>query len=73
MKGKEKRKKKAMQHPDVLGAGAEKRKSLPNKEKVGVVMSEFKRGTLNSGSGQKVTNPKQAIAIALSEARKGKK
>ncbi len=38
-------------------------------------MREFKRGTLKSGrSGQKVTNPKQAIAIGLSEARKeGKK
>ena len=32
-------------------------------------MDEWKRGTLNSGSGQKVTNPKQAIAIGLSEAR----
>ena len=32
-------------------------------------MGEFKRGSLKSGgSGQKVTNPKQAIAIALSEA-----
>ena len=27
-------------------------------------------GKLKSGSGEKVTNPKQAIAIALSEARK---
>jgi hypothetical protein len=73
MKGKEERKKKAMQHADVLGAGAKKRKKLPAKEKVGVVMSEFKHGTLHSGSGGKVTNPKQAIAIGLSEARKGKK
>jgi len=41
--------------------------------KVGKVMGEFKRGTLHSGSptGPKVTNPKQAKAIALSEARKG--
>ena len=32
-------------------------------------MGEFKRGSLKSGgSGKKVTNPKQAIAIALSEA-----
>ena len=32
-------------------------------------MGEFKDGTLKSGgSGRKVTNPKQAIAIALSEA-----
>lgn len=31
---------------------------------------KFKQGTLRSGrSGKKVTNPKQAIAIGLSEAR----
>ncbi|CAB4133795.1 hypothetical protein UFOVP264_23 [uncultured Caudovirales phage] len=70
MKGKEERKKKAMRHPDVLGAGAAKRKKLPAKEKIGVVMDEYKRGTLHSGSGAKVSNPKQAIAIGLSEARK---
>lgn len=64
---KEVRKSEAMDHPDKLGAGAAKRKKLPKKEKVGVVMSEFKRGTLNSGSGAKVTNPKQALAIAMSE------
>ena len=33
-------------------------------------MHEFKRGKLTSGSGQKVTSRKQAIAIGLSEARK---
>lgn len=32
-------------------------------------MHEFKHGQLRSGSGRKVTNPKQAIAIGLSEAR----
>ncbi len=38
-------------------------------KKIGKVMGEFKEGTLKSGgSGRKVTNPKQAIAIALSEA-----
>lgn len=36
--------------------------------KVHKVMSEFKRGTLRSGSGKKVTNSRQAIAIGLSEA-----
>jgi len=40
-------------------------------EKVGKAMHEEKHGTLKSGkSGKKVTNPKQAIAIGLSEARK---
>jgi hypothetical protein len=33
-------------------------------------MKAMKQGKLKSGSGQKVTNPKQAIAIGLSEARK---
>ena len=39
--------------------------------KIAKVMGEFKRGELHSGSkkGPKVTNPKQATAIALSEAR----
>ena len=39
------------------------------KSKVEKVMHEFKEGTLKSGSGQKVTNRKQAVAVALSEAR----
>ena len=40
-------------------------------EKVKAAMHERKKGTLKSGtSGKKVTNPKQAIAIGLSEARK---
>jgi hypothetical protein len=38
--------------------------------KVGTVMSEYKKGKLKSSSGDKVTNPKQAVAIAMSEARK---
>jgi len=39
-------------------------------EKFGKVMKEFKEGTLHSGSkhGPKVTNPRQAKAIAASEA-----
>lgn len=56
-------------HPDKLGAGAKKRKKLKKKgDKVEAVMHEYKRGTLHSGSGQKVTDKKQALAIALSEA-----
>ena len=39
-------------------------------EKVERTMHEMKEGELKSGrSGKKVTNPKQAIAIGLSEAR----
>jgi hypothetical protein len=38
--------------------------------KVEKLMNEMKKGELKSGrSGKKVTNPKQAIAIGLSEAR----
>lgn len=38
-------------------------------DKVEKNMHEMKEGTLQSGSGKKVTNRKQAIAIGLSEAR----
>ncbi|ANI90672.1 hypothetical protein A9P82_07280 [Arachidicoccus ginsenosidimutans] len=38
-------------------------------EKVAEVLHEMKEGKLKSSSGRKVTNPKQAIAIGLSEAR----
>ena len=42
--------------------------------KVGKVMKEFKEGTLHSGKGGKVVkNPKQAIAIAISEGKKASK
>ena len=38
--------------------------------KTAKVMREYKHGTLKSGSGGKVRKRKQAVAIALSEARK---
>lgn len=38
------------------------------RETVGRVMHEFKHGELEGSGGAKVRNPKQAIAIALSEA-----
>ena len=38
-------------------------------KKVEKAMHEMKSGKLKSGSGARVTNPKQAIAIGLSEAR----
>lgn len=45
---------------------------MKEKKKVKKVMKEFEEGKLRSGSkkGPEVENPKQAIAIALSEARK---
>lgn len=48
--------------------------SVKGAAKIAKVMGEFKSGTLHSGSkkGPEVTNPKQAVAIALSEARKAK-
>lgn len=51
-----------------LGKAMAKKKS----GKVGKVMEEFESGTLHSGSkkGPKVTSHRQAVAIALSEARK---
>ena len=49
-------------------------KTKPAKAKVAKVMGEFKSGDLKSSSGTQVTSPKQATAIALSEARSvGKK
>lgn len=42
--------------------------------KISKVMREYKAGTLHSGKGGPVVkSPKQAVAIALSEARKVKK
>jgi hypothetical protein len=54
------------------------KKSAPKKEKKERMKSEmhkFKTGSLHSGSktGPKVSNPKQAIAIALHESGQGKK
>ena len=40
------------------------------KAKIKKVMDEWKSGKLKSSSGKKVTSQKQAVAIALSEARK---
>ena len=50
-------------------------KKTAKKKKVAKVMKEFKSGTLNSGSstGPVVTNRRQAVAIAMSEAKMSKK
>lgn len=47
---------------------------MKKKTKVQKVMGEYKDGTLHSGKGGPVVkNRKQAIAIALSEAKRKKK
>lgn len=48
------------------------KESMKAQNKIGKVMGEFKHGKLHSGSkkGPLVTNPKQAVAISMSEARK---
>ena len=41
--------------------------------KVALVLREFKAGKLKSSSGEKITNPRQALAVALSEAGMSRK
>jgi hypothetical protein len=50
------------------------KKSTKPKGKMEKTMSEFKHGTLHSGSkkGPKVKSRKQAIAIGMNQARKAK-
>ncbi len=51
-----------------------KKPLTPAKQKIAQVMHQFKEGELHSGKTDKVvTNPKQAIAIALSEAEETRK
>lgn len=56
----------------VLGSKKRIPKTPRVKGKIKKTMDEWKSGTLHSGSkkGPKVTSQKQAIAIALSQARK---
>lgn len=55
-------------------AKAKPKTKAGKKRKVSKVMREFKAGKLRSGSktGPKVTNPKQAVAIAMSESGQSK-
>jgi len=60
----------ALRH--TLGGKKKAPKSARAKKKIELTMHEFKQGTLHSGSktGPKVKSRKQAIAVALSQARK---
>lgn len=49
---------------------AARKESKRAQKKVGKVMHEYKHGQLKSGGRKKVKNRKQAVAIALSEARR---
>ena len=72
----EKFEQKEMQKPDMKVKVAMKYKKMrAPKDKMEKVMQEFKQARLRSGSkkGPIVTNPKQAIAIGLSEMRRAKK
>jgi type III secretory pathway component EscU len=68
--------KEAGEDRELIKALGKKHNSSPKKRasrsKTRTVMHEFKAGKLHSGSkkGPLVKNPKQAIAIALSESRK---
>lgn len=65
-----------MKSPPKVGKGQGYAKGGDVKgKKIAKVMREYKKGELHSGSkkGPKVTNPKQAMAIALSESRRMKK
>lgn len=46
-----------------------KKYSKAAQEKIGDIMQEWKKGKLKSSSGEKVKDHKQAVAIAISEAK----
>ena len=53
-----------------MGKEIQKATSSPSaKKKIATVMDEYGKGILTSGSGKKVTNRDQALAIALAEGR----
>jgi len=49
-----------------------KKKKIGNQKKIGKVMGEWKKGKLKSSSGAKVTDKKEAIAIAISMSQRKK-
>src|SRR5581483_4329981 len=61
-------KKKSSSKRSSSGSSPKSKRTVKNKMKK--VMHEYKHGELKSGGKKKVKNPKQAIAIGLSEARR---
>ena len=53
----------------LTGRSMAKKTASKGKRKVHKVMHEFKEGSLKSSSGKKIKSRKQAVAVALSEAR----
>jgi len=52
-----------------MGTTNQQALEMMKQKKIGKVMHEFGKGELHSGKGGKVVkNPKQAVAIAISEA-----
>ena len=63
-------KKTAVKKKKAPSSGSDPKSKRIVSKKMETVMGEFKHHELKSGgSGETVTNPKQALAIALSEAR----
>ena len=56
--------------PEQLKLGGSVKQTPKQKKKVAKVMKEFKDGELETSYGKKVTDHKQAVAIALSEAER---
>lgn len=72
---KDKMKKHKKEHKEKKKHNPKMKKMDKKEKKISKVLTEYKEGELHSGSkkGPEVTNPKQAVAIALSEAKKANK
>lgn len=65
--------KKALEHADKPGAGEAKRKKLKPATRAKAVKKEFKRGSLYTAQGKKVTDKGQMKAIKAAEKKAAKK
>jgi len=74
-KHKEDKSKKHEEHKDKMKKDPKSKQVSVGREKIDKVMHEYGMGELHSGSkmGPKVTSPRQAVAIAYSEAKRSRK